>query len=123
MRQPNPLPLNLPEKTAQTRTLLGVNHFHKADTPFQMRPKRRMLLAVLAQSAETDAVRQNRLQQIEITAHNIYFLVGYKPCQVLPPSAAHDASLAMMNAKTFLKQNRRHMFRKPLRMPAESLIS
>jgi len=69
-----------------------------------------MLLAVLALSAETDAVRQNRLEQIEITAHNIHFFIGYKPCQVLPPSAAHDASLTKMDAETFLKQNRRHMF-------------
>ena len=123
LHRPKPLPLNLPEKTAQTRTLLGMNHFHKADASFQVRSKRRMLLAVLALGAKTNAVRQNRIQQIEITAHNIHFFVGDKPRQVLPPSAAHDASLAMMDAESFLQQNSCYMFRKPLRIPAESLVS
>ena len=69
-----------------------------------MRPKQSMPIAVLTPRTEPDTIGKRRLQAIEIRPDNIHTLIAYQTRQVLPNTLPHDASLAVIDAESFLLQ-------------------
>ena len=85
--------------------------------------KRRMPLAILALRAMPHAVSQNRLQLVEIRAHNIQPLIGHDSRKILPNPAPHHPRLSVMNLKSLFHQNRRSPQRESLHTSLKFLIA
>jgi hypothetical protein len=84
-----------------------------------MHPVMRMIFAVLARRVQADAIRESCLQAIEIGSADIHAIIDHKTGQMLPHALAHDSSLPMMDAESFLPQDGCGMDGKALGAPFE----
>jgi hypothetical protein len=86
-----------------------MNAFDEAQPANQMFAKMGMSFAVLTSRTMAGAVRENRLQQVEIRSPNVEALVCHQAREMLAHRLAHDARLAVVDGKTFLHEDRRDM--------------
>jgi hypothetical protein len=82
-----------------------------------------MVVAVLALRTVADAVGENRLEPIEVRAHDVDVLISHDSRKILPGILTHDAGLAMIRLKAFLKQDDGDVDRKSLYASVEGLVA
>src|SRR5262249_45644520 len=82
-----------------------------------------MSVAILALRPEPDAIRERRLQHIEVAPVHVRVLVRNEAREVLAYSLSHDSSFAMMHREPFLVQNRSHVCSKSLGPAFEFFIA
>ena len=79
-----------------------------------MCPEIRMPLAILARRAQPCAVRQDRLQLIEVGPPDIGMLVHNQPSQLLPHPLAHNSGLPVVYLEALFQEDSCGLNSKPL---------
>ncbi len=102
-------PLNPIHQDTQTLALGGIDGLDEGNATFKVRSKVRVALAVLALVSVPKAVRERCLEPVDIDPNDIWVAVGDKSGDVLTHSLAHDARLAMVDVKSFFREDGSHL--------------
>ncbi len=74
-----------------------------------MRSKVWQAITILRFWPESDAVREHRLEDIEVPARKIFVSIHNQPGKMLTHSLPHNPRLAKVHLKSFFHQNGRDM--------------
>jgi hypothetical protein len=108
------LPYDLLPQFAQSRALFWIDRFDKPNPAVQMRSEVGMSFAILALRSKPDAVREYRLEMIEIIPPDIHALIYDKANQLLSHALVHDPCLAVIRGEPLFVKNCGNVRREPV---------
>lgn len=113
------LPFDEVEYRAKPFSSTRVDHFHEADSTFQVQAKIGMSMAILALGTQPNAVGECGFEPIEVGSHNVHVLIGDKTDEMLADALSHDARFAIVHREALFDQDGGNVCREPFYAPCE----